>query len=169
MYWPSPVNYSDPFGLCTFGKDCLQAFLNAARPFFQKETWIEARSILLKSGALGIAGPATFAIGRAGALRAAAGHADPLAGTRYTAKVQDQMAGSDYHSFPASVDGYAKLGTSTEFVGGDGITRTRVTLPGSMRVTDKQGNTKMVDGRFEWIIEPDRTINRRKFQPNSPR
>jgi hypothetical protein len=50
-----PVNFSDPFGLCTIGTDCWQAFLNAVRPYFQAQTWSNGRSILLESGALGAA------------------------------------------------------------------------------------------------------------------
>ena len=83
--------------------------------------------------------------------------ANPLAGTRYTCKLRQQLRQSDYHSFPLEVDNFAGGGTSTTFTGGDGVIRTRGQLPGSY---------KGRDGRFEWIIEPDKTINHRLFVPN---
>ena len=62
----------------------------------------------------------------------------------------------DYHGFPKIVDNYASGGTKTVIEGGDGVLRTKVEVPGSY-------NGK--DGVFEWIIEPDNTVNHRFFNP----
>lgn len=72
-------------------------------------------------------------------------------------KVREQMRKSDNHGFPAEVDNYAGEGTTSSLTGGDRIVRTKVELRGSY---------KGKDGTFEWIIEPDRTINHRYFNPD---
>jgi hypothetical protein len=84
---------------------------------------------------------------------------NPLAGTSYTPKVRRQIGQGDFHGFSASVDGFAGFGQVTSFRGGDGLSRTRVTLPGSFR--DSRGNWR--NGHFEWIIEPNRQVNHRFF------
>ena len=60
------------------------------------------------------------------------------------------------HDFPDEVDNFAKHGTKTKIKGGDGKTRTKVELEGGYRNKD---------GKFEWIIEPDNTVNHRLFRP----
>ena len=78
-------------------------------------------------------------------------------GTQYTSKVLNQAASGDYHGFPQSVDAFSGDGTVTSIVGGDGVTRLKLTIPGSYN-----GQT----GVFEYIRNPDGTINHRLFVPN---
>jgi hypothetical protein len=78
-------------------------------------------------------------------------------GTRYSPKVRDQATWGDHHGFPEAADGFSGEGTVTTLVGGDGIVRWKLTIPGSY-------NGK--EGVFEYIREPDRTINHRLFIPN---
>jgi hypothetical protein len=88
---------------------------------------------------------------------------NPLKGTSYTPKVIKDMqlnaktAKPDFHGFPRIVDNYAGYGRVESITGRDGITRTKVTLPGGYQ--NKEGH-------FEWIIETDNTINHRLFIPN---
>ncbi len=88
---------------------------------------------------------------------------NPLNGTNYTAKVINDMrlngktGRPDFHGFPRIIDNYAKFGRTGTIIGRDGIKRTKLTLPGAY-----QGK----EGCFEWIIEPDQTINHRLFLPN---
>jgi hypothetical protein len=77
-------------------------------------------------------------------------------GTQYTPKVLNQAASGDYHSFPSSVDAFSGNGTVTQIVGGDGVTRSVLTIPGSYN-----GQS----GVFEYIRNPDDTINHRLFVP----
>jgi hypothetical protein len=85
---------------------------------------------------------------------------NPLEGTFYKKKVFDQMrlhpnsAMPDYHCFPKIVDNYAKYGKIDKIIGKEGISRTRIRLKGSY---------KKKEGFFEWIIEPDNSINHRLF------
>ena len=83
---------------------------------------------------------------------------NPLDGTQYTSKVREQVAnGTDWHhAFPESVDGFAGIGKKTKFTGGDGVVRTRIEL---------NGNYRGKDGYFEWIVEPNKQVNHRKFIP----
>jgi hypothetical protein len=83
---------------------------------------------------------------------------NPLNGTRYTNKVLDQMANATdrFHNFPKEIDNFAGLGKKTEIVGGDKIARTKIVL---------EGEYAGRKGTFEWIIEPDGSINHRKFEP----
>lgn len=86
---------------------------------------------------------------------------NPLAGTRYTGKVRQQMrpqlktGRSDDHGFPLEVDNLADHGRSTPLVGGDGVKRTLVEVDGSYRGKDRH---------FEWIVEPDQSVNHRLFK-----
>jgi hypothetical protein len=85
---------------------------------------------------------------------------NPLVGTRYTGKVRQQMrpdrnGETDNHGFPLSADNMARYGTTRSITGGDGIERTMVEV---------RGNYKGKNGTFEWIIEPDRTVNHRFFR-----
>lgn len=81
---------------------------------------------------------------------------NPLKNTIYTDKVRGQMENiSDWHhSFPNSVDGFSGLGKKSMIIGGDGVKRTKIELQGSYRGKD---------GHFEWIIEPNKNVNHRKF------
>ena len=81
---------------------------------------------------------------------------NPLNETKYTDKVKAQMQADKFHGFPNEVDNFAGLGKKTEITGGDGIKRTKIELEGEY--LDRKGN-------FEWIIEPDGSINHRKFEP----
>ena len=78
-------------------------------------------------------------------------------GSQYTSKVLNQASSGDYHGFPQSVDGFSGDGTVTQIVGGDGVTRWKLDIPGSY-------NGKA--GVFEYIRNPDGTINHRLFVPN---
>ncbi|NGX56373.1 MAG: hypothetical protein K1060chlam5_00611 [Candidatus Anoxychlamydiales bacterium] len=86
---------------------------------------------------------------------------NPLEGTFYRKKVLDQMklnpktGNTDYHGFPKIVDNYAKYGKIEKVLGRDGIFRTKISLKGSYK--DK-------DGFFEWIVEPNNSINHRIFK-----
>lgn len=81
---------------------------------------------------------------------------NPLDGTTYTDKVKRQMEGADLdHNFPSIIDKQAAGAKVKTITGGDGIDRTKVELPGSI-------NGK--DGSFNWIIEPDKTVNHRQFE-----
>jgi len=78
-------------------------------------------------------------------------------GTQYTPKVLKQAASGDYHGFPQSIDAFSGSGTVTSIVGGDGVTRLKLTIPGAYN-----GQA----GVFEYIRNPDGTINHRLFVPN---
>ncbi|WP_325101069.1 hypothetical protein [Paraburkholderia kururiensis] len=78
-------------------------------------------------------------------------------GSQYTSKVLNQAASGDYHGFPQSVDAFSGAGTVSQIVGGDGVTRSMLTIPGSYN-----GKT----GVFEYIRNPDGTINHRLFVPS---
>jgi hypothetical protein len=91
-------------------------------------------------------------------LRSADDGVGALRGTRYTQKVIDDIGRGDFHAFPLEVDNFVEGASVTSFRGGDGVVRQKVSLPGSYGGRD---------GNFEWIIEPDKTINHRFFQPDS--
>ena len=81
-----------------------------------------------------------------------------LTGTTYTSKVRRQMEMGDYHAFPKVVDNYASLGKTEKIIGNDGVSRTKLSI---------KGGYKGKEGNFEYIIEPDKKINHRKFEPNN--
>ncbi|WP_449450413.1 hypothetical protein [Streptococcus suis] len=83
---------------------------------------------------------------------------NPLENIEYTDKVKMQMMQGDFHSFPESVDSFGSDGKVTEIIGGDGVVRTKVEISGSY---------KSRDGIFEYIIEPDNTVNHRFFRPTN--
>ena len=91
------------------------------------------------------------AIGKASANKPRASFFD---GTKYTNKVRSQMGRGDLHSFPESVRAFEADGTVTRIVGGDGVTRTKLSIP---------GRYKGKDGVFEFIKEPNGDINHRFF------
>ncbi|MCR1000630.1 MAG: VENN motif pre-toxin domain-containing protein [Serratia rubidaea] len=82
---------------------------------------------------------------------------DFFKGTTYTDKVKQQASSGDFHSFPESVDGHSDKGTISVITGGDGVERLKLEISGSYRGKD---------GVFEYIREPDGTINHRLFVPN---
>jgi len=77
--------------------------------------------------------------------------------TKFTDKVKRQMQQDDFHSFPRSVEGFQDAGKVTKFKGGDGVLRERLEIPGGF---------KGKEGKFEFIKEPDGTINHRFFRPD---
>lgn len=85
---------------------------------------------------------------------------NPLQGTKYSKKVLLQMENNlktgqpDFHGFPKIVDNYANLGKRDLIIGKDGLTRVKISLEGSY---------KNLSGNFEWLIEPNNTINHRLF------
>ena len=81
---------------------------------------------------------------------------NPLENIQYTDKVKKQMKQGDFHSFPEAVDSFGSDGIITQIIGGDGIPRTKVEI---------QGSYKGKEGVFEYIIEPDNTVNHRFFRP----
>jgi len=87
---------------------------------------------------------------------------NPLEGTTYTGKVRAQMRPNpktgrpDNHGFPLEVDNSAGLGRQTTIKGSDGLSRTKIELDGSFNGQQ---------GTFEWIIEPNGTVNHRLFVP----
>ncbi|HEM4031229.1 TPA: hypothetical protein U1V77_002221 [Streptococcus suis] len=83
---------------------------------------------------------------------------NPLENIEYTDKVKTQMMQGDFHSFPESVDSFGSDGKVTEIIGGDGVVRIKVEISGSY---------KSRDGIFEYIIEPDNTVNHRFFRPTN--
>lgn len=85
-----------------------------------------------------------------------AGKADDFFnGTRYTDKVKAQMKQGDFHSFPESVKGFQDAGKVSKLKGGDGVVRNKLDIPGGYRGRE---------GKFEFIKEPDGTINHRLFR-----
>ncbi|MGC6390118.1 hypothetical protein ACMV8I_21100 [Ewingella sp. S1.OA.A_B6] len=76
---------------------------------------------------------------------------------KYTDKVKQQASSGDYHSFPESVDGHSGQGIVTEITGGDGIKRLKLEISGNYRGSE---------GVFEYIRNPDGSINHRLFVPN---
>ncbi|WP_197732872.1 hypothetical protein [Paraburkholderia pallida] len=78
-------------------------------------------------------------------------------GATYTSKVRNQAASGDYHGFPQSADAFSGEGTVQPITGGDGVVRWKLTIPGSYNGTS---------GVFEYIRNPDGTINHRLFVPN---
>jgi hypothetical protein len=80
---------------------------------------------------------------------------NPLQGTTYTPKVEQDMANDSNHGFPALIDEQAGYGQAAPLTGGDGVQRTLITLWGS-----KNGD----DGAYQWIIEPNGNVNHRLFE-----
>jgi len=62
----------------------------------------------------------------------------------------------DNHGFPLEVDNSAGLGRQTTIKGGDGVSSKKIELDGSYNGQQ---------GRFEWIVEPNGTVNHRLFVP----
>ena len=113
-------------------------------------------TLALIPGVPGVAGLGINA-SREAAEQAAKKSDDFFEGTKYTDKVKGQMKQGDFHSFPESVTGFQDAGKITEITGGDGVVRDKLEIPGNYR-----GH----DGNFEFIKEPNNTINHRVFRPN---
>jgi hypothetical protein len=64
-----------------------------------------------------------------------------------------------YHSFPTLVDTLEDAGSTQTIVGADGVSREMLEIPGSINGED---------GVFQYIKNPDSTINHRLFVPNGP-
>ena len=77
--------------------------------------------------------------------------------TEYTQKVIKQMNSTkeDFHTFPKSVDAFENSGKIVRIVGGDGIERLQLEIPGWYK-----GHY----GIFEFMKEPNNTINHRFFR-----
>ena len=126
-----------------------------------KETCQQAVSdglVAAAQGNLGGVGQAAVGVlaSKAKAAQKIIKQANPLDGTTFTDKVKKQMQGSDLdHNFPSLIDTQANAATVRKIIGGDGVARTKVDLPGE--INGKKGN-------FSWIIEPDKTINHRQFE-----
>ncbi|HYW08312.1 MAG TPA: RHS repeat-associated core domain-containing protein, partial [Longimicrobium sp.] len=178
-----PVTYSDPYGLAPCPPDCSLNSLweNVVTVVRRLRDEPEQRKLgddlapgiftSLASGTLH--GPSGVARGNP---LSGVAPGNPLNGTRYTGKVRQQMrprsvarevelSGGrkqtvreykpDNHGFPLQVDNMARFGTTKAFKGGDGVERTLVEV---------RGHYQGKNGTFEWIIEPDRTVNHRYFR-----
>jgi hypothetical protein len=67
------------------------------------------------------------------------------------------MKQADFHAFPESVKGFQGSGQVSKIAGGDGVERTILRIPGEY---------KGKDGKFEFMKEPNGSINHRLFRPN---
>lgn len=81
---------------------------------------------------------------------------DFFEGTSYTAKVRNQMKQGDFHAFPESVKGFQQEGKVSTIIGGDGVSRKMLEIPGGY---------KGHKGNFEFIKESNGKINHRLFKP----
>jgi uncharacterized protein RhaS with RHS repeats len=170
----NPASFSDPFGLCPpqdkeDGPWChspgywLLTHVGVEPEKAAKWTKIGYGGATLIGPGVGMAvrgsgaalGAATRAAAAEEATVAAAASEGPLPGTTYTPKVVKQIASGDNHAFPKLVDQFAADGAATKVVGGDGVPRTHIRLPGS-----KNGK----DGAYTWIIDPDGSVNHRQFE-----
>ncbi|WP_442604725.1 DUF637 domain-containing protein [Pseudomonas gingeri] len=109
--------------------------------------------------AIGASSSGSSGIGGSGSDGTAARGSDAedfFKGTSYTDKVLGQIKGGDFHAFPESVITFQGAGTVTQLTGRDGIVRDILKIPG-----DYQGK----EGVFEFIKEPDGSINHRLFRP----
>lgn len=81
----------------------------------------------------------------------------------------NRSASGDYfHAFPDIVDNYGAYGEVFEGPGGDGLPVTKVRIPGGYLSPSKPGmpgTGTWYDGVFEYVIEPDGTVNHRFFKP----
>jgi len=83
--------------------------------------------------------------------------AGPLPGSQYTEKVIGQLGSDLYHGFPKTIDGFAADQLPAKITGADGVTRTKISVPGS--INGKSGD-------FTWIFEKNGDINHRAFEPH---
>lgn len=90
-------------------------------------------------------------------------------GATYTPKVLQQASrgAGEFHSFPAAVEAFESSGTVRSLTGGDKVVRQVLEIPGSYMKPSSPGVPgKLYDGVFQWIKNPDNTINHRLFVPN---
>src|SRR5690606_1997262 len=138
----NPVSYTDPFGLCDKQDKVCRSMGYVVLTFFGVSDQT-ARKIMTPA-VIGApmfgpgTGPGVRAIGQGfGQLAAAKGaNTGPVAGTTYTPKVARQMESGDNHAFPKLVDQFAADGSATKIVGGDGVVRTKIQLPGAKNGAD---------------------------------
>jgi hypothetical protein len=71
-----------------------------------------------------------------------------------------QRGPGEFHAFPESVRAFESAGTVRTVVGGDKVTRQMLEIPGSYGTGGS--------GVFQFIKNPDGTINHRLFVPNAP-
>ena len=64
---------------------------------------------------------------------------------------------NDFHRFPENVKAFEEMGKVTWRRSGDGIFRKWIEIPGGY---------KGKEGFFEFLVEPNGTINHRIFNPN---
>jgi hypothetical protein len=81
---------------------------------------------------------------------------DFFEGTKYSQKVLNQMHEDSFHGFPESVKAFQHDGYVKPIIGGDGITRSQLHIPGSY---------KGYNGEFLFMKEPNGIINHRIFRP----
>lgn len=74
-------------------------------------------------------------------------------GSQYTSKVLNQAASGDYHGFPQSADAFSGDGTVSQIVGGDGVTRWRLAIPGSYNVCDSRTSFHFLVRLFRSVVE----------------
>ena len=133
-----------------------QDYFTATKEQYNNSGYTPDKSVGLEDGSLSflpapIFSKSAFVLFKNTALK------NPLENISYTKKVLTQMSNkSDYfHSFPNAVDAFAKYGKKSEIIGNDGIKRVKIEI---------QGSYKNHDGVFEYIIEPDNTVNHRFFK-----
>lgn len=85
--------------------------------------------------------------------------------TSYSAKVMGQMSRGpgEFHSFPESVTAFAKEGTVTKSLGGDGRAYQTLEIRGSY-----SSNNNSYNGAFQFIKDDQNVINHRLFVPDNP-
>ncbi|WP_462110275.1 two-partner secretion domain-containing protein [Campylobacter concisus] len=133
-----------------------QDYFTATKEQYNNSGYTPDKSVGLENGSLSFLPAPIFSKSAFGLFKNTA-LKNPLENISYTKKVLTQMSNkSDYfHSFPNAVDAFAKYGKKSEIIGNDGIKRVKIEI---------QGSYKNHDGVFEYIIEPDNTVNHRFFK-----
>ena len=91
-------------------------------------------------------------------------------GTTYTPKVLKQASrgAGEFHSFPESIAAFESSGTVRTLTGVEKEVQV-LEIPGSYMTPSAPGVPgKWYDGVFQWMKDPDNTINHRLFVPNPP-
>ena len=133
-----------------------QDYFTATKEQYNNSGYTPDKSVGLEDGSLSFLPAPIFSKSAFGLFKNTA-LKNPLENISYTKKVLTQMSNkSDYfHSFPNAVDAFAKYGKKSEIIGKDGIKKVKIEI---------QGSYKNHDGVFEYIIEPDNTVNHRFFK-----
>ncbi len=156
----NPINFSDPTGLtaCADKAAAEQQQLRAAQEKERAAIGQSSAAAMAAAGKIGVPANA-LAAGAAGAMSGvqSATAKSFFEGTQYSPKVLAQASSGDYHAFPQSVGAFSGEGTVKSIVGGDGVTRSQLTIPG-----EYNGKT----GVFEYIRDAAGAINHRLFVPN---